>query len=160
MLMFCMLFSVAAFAAENKDFKTGDTNLDGAVNIKDATLIQKHIAEIAVIDANAMELADVDASGSVNVKDATLIQKYVAGIVTEFPLKKDEVEENTDVTTEAPSDAPTAEPTEQPTEIPTETPTEEPPTDPSTESPTEPPTDAPTKPSVDSDGYFNEVIRP
>lgn len=137
-------FSVAVIAAEGEAYKTGDANLDGVVNIKDATLIQKHIAEIATIDQKAVDLADVDANGSVNVKDATLIQKFVAGIVTEFPAKNP-VGENTEPTTE---DEPTTVPPEFSTEEPTEKPTEEPTTEPS------------TKPAVDPDGYYNDVIRP
>ena len=136
-VLFCTLFSVVAFATENESFKTGDANLDGVVNIKDATLIQKHIAGIATIDEKAIDLADADASGSVNVKDATLIQKFVAGIVTEFPEKN---EEN-------PTDTPTDVPSEESTTTPTE---------PTTEGSTAPPTEPPT----DSEGYYEEVIRP
>ena len=146
-IMVCTFFSVAVIAAQSETFKTGDANLDCVVNIKDATLIQKHIAEIATIDQKAVDLADVDANGSVNVKDATLIQKFVAGIVTEFPAKTPE-EETTGPTTEAPSNEPTTAPSELPTEEPTEKPTEEPTTEPS------------TKPSVDPDGYYNDIVRP
>ena len=53
-IMVCTFFSVAVIAAQSETFKTGDANLDGVVNIKDATLIQKHIAEIATIDQNGL----------------------------------------------------------------------------------------------------------
>ena len=131
MLMLCAFLCAAVYAEENKAFKTGDANLDGVVNIKDATLIQKHVAMLAVIDAEAIDLADVDANCAVNVKDATLVQKFVAGIVTEFPAKTPEIE-TTEPTTEEQSEVPT----------------------------TEPVTEPPTKPSVDPDGYYNDVIRP
>ena len=57
-ILFCTLFSAMVFATEDESFKTGDANLDGVVNIKDATLIQKHIAGIATIDEKAIDLAD------------------------------------------------------------------------------------------------------
>ncbi|MDO5123857.1 MAG: leucine-rich repeat protein [Eubacteriales bacterium] len=66
--------------------KCGDVNLDGNINIKDATAIQKHIAKIVALSDKGYEVADVDGSGSVNVKDATAIQKHIAGIGTGYPI--------------------------------------------------------------------------
>lgn len=66
--------------------KCGDVNLDGNINIKDATAIQKHIAKIVALSDKGYEVADVDGSGSVNIKDATAIQKFVAKIETGFPI--------------------------------------------------------------------------
>ncbi len=62
-------------------FKVGDVNLDGQINIKDATAIQKHIADLVVISDSIMYLADYDADNKVTIKDATAIQKFIAGIV-------------------------------------------------------------------------------
>ena len=64
----------------------GDVNCDGKVNIKDATAIQKHLANISVLTDEGFALADVDGSGKVNIKDATAIQKHIAGIETGFPV--------------------------------------------------------------------------
>lgn len=59
----------------------GDANLDGQVNIVDATLIQKH--SIGLIELTDVPLlnADYDQNGVINVTDATAIQKAIAGIV-------------------------------------------------------------------------------
>ncbi|MBQ4569476.1 MAG: starch-binding protein [Ruminococcus sp.] len=57
----------------------GDADLSGGtITVKDATIIQKHIAGFEV----AIELicADVDQNDAVNVKDATTIQKFIAGL--------------------------------------------------------------------------------
>lgn len=59
-------------------YDMGDVNLDGKLNIRDATAIQKHIAKIDLFDETAESLADFDANGTVNVKDATAIQKTLA----------------------------------------------------------------------------------
>ena len=66
----------------------GDTNLDGRVNVQDATLIQKAVAGLVSLDAKQNAVADVDADQKLTVKDATTIQKYTAGIITEFPAGK------------------------------------------------------------------------
>ncbi|MBE6734957.1 MAG: hypothetical protein E7563_06435 [Ruminococcaceae bacterium] len=60
---------------------TGDVNFDGDINIKDATAIQKHLAEISVFSDTVKTLADYDTDGEITIKDATAIQKFIAGIV-------------------------------------------------------------------------------
>lgn len=63
----------------------GDVNGDKAVNIKDATHIQKFIAGLDVPKVNNV-LGDVDNSADITVKDATAIQKFIAGIYTGYPI--------------------------------------------------------------------------
>jgi len=58
----------------------GDADLNLKVNVKDATLIQKHTAGITEITGLALQCADADNNETVNVRDATAVQKYVAGI--------------------------------------------------------------------------------
>lgn len=56
----------------------GDVNNDGAVNILDATHIQRHIANFfTLVDADAMK-ADFDRNGSININDVTSIQYAIA----------------------------------------------------------------------------------
>lgn len=64
----------------------GDSNFNKAVNVKDATSIQKHVAGLITLTEPGLTLADADSNGKVNVKDATAIQKYVAGIETGLPI--------------------------------------------------------------------------
>ncbi|MDO5124060.1 MAG: dockerin type I repeat-containing protein, partial [Eubacteriales bacterium] len=65
----------------------GDADMDGKVNIKDATLIQKHSAGIENITDRIAKLAcDADQNSAINVKDATAIQKYVANISVSTPI--------------------------------------------------------------------------
>lgn len=91
-----------AFAAEPTQFKIGDADLNSVVNVRDATLIQKHVASMVQLSDEALKVADTDASGKVNVKDATLIQKYVAGLVDSFP-GENASEPATTLPTEAPT---------------------------------------------------------
>ncbi len=60
--------------------KLGDVNMDGVVNIKDVTEIQKYLASLAELSEEQVLLADFDQSGVVNIKDATAIQKMLAGL--------------------------------------------------------------------------------
>lgn len=62
-------------------YDLGDANMDGKLNIRDATAIQKHLAKIITLDETALELADFTQDGKVNIKDATNIQKRIAGII-------------------------------------------------------------------------------
>lgn len=62
----------------------GDINADGNVNILDATMIQKHSAELELLDDNLCKYADVNGDGKADIIDATLIQKYSAELITQF----------------------------------------------------------------------------
>lgn len=62
-----------------KAFALGDVNEDNAVNILDATLIQKYIVKI-IADGEGFnaELADVNQDGTVSIIDATMIQIMIS----------------------------------------------------------------------------------
>ncbi len=66
----------------------GDVNGDMNVNIKDATMIQKHLAEILYIDEQRLSFSDTDMDAQLTIKDATLIQKYLSGIITDSSVGK------------------------------------------------------------------------
>ena len=62
------------------DVVLGYDDLDGYVNVKDATTIQKHLASIITLDDPALGVADYDGDTRITVRDATEIQKFIAGI--------------------------------------------------------------------------------
>lgn len=64
----------------------GDADANGKINIRDATLIQKAAANLAVISEEGLKVADADLSGKINVRDATAIQKWIAGVKTAAPV--------------------------------------------------------------------------
>ena len=70
------------------EYLYGDADLNGKVNIKDATQIQKFAAKILDLDEVAMIQADVTGDIKVNIKDATQIQKWVAKIISVFPVQE------------------------------------------------------------------------
>ncbi len=65
---------------EDENELLGDANEDGILNIKDATAIQKHIANIITLSNRGIKLADFNENGDINIKDVTAIQKFIVGI--------------------------------------------------------------------------------
>lgn len=91
-------YSDAAISADDVMLR-GDVNSDGAVSVSDATLIQRHAAQLYTISDERMSAADVNADNVVSVTDATLIQKYIAGISNNYsinePINNGETESTT-----------------------------------------------------------------
>ncbi|MGN1051397.1 MAG: starch-binding protein, partial [Acutalibacteraceae bacterium] len=92
-LMLTVLLSSMPFTAgaqvkdiekSSASYLIGDANGDNQINVKDATLIQKHAAKITTISGDSFYIADVTGDNLLNVKDATAIQKYIAKIINSF----------------------------------------------------------------------------
>ncbi|MBE6794407.1 MAG: starch-binding protein [Ruminococcaceae bacterium] len=58
----------------------GDVNEDSKVNVRDATAIQKHLANIITLSSIGVALADANGDGKLSIKDATEVQKFIAGL--------------------------------------------------------------------------------
>lgn len=58
-------------------YDVGDVNMDGRIDILDATLIQKYVAGIVELSAEQKYLADYINDGDITVVDATKIQKFI-----------------------------------------------------------------------------------
>ena len=57
----------------------GDINDDGKIDITDATLLQKHIAQLIELDSDALAAADMNNDGYITISDVTIIQRIAAG---------------------------------------------------------------------------------
>ena len=57
----------------------GDVDLNGVVDVTDATLVQMAAAQLRTLTGQAAKNADYDGNGVIDVTDATLIQMYAAG---------------------------------------------------------------------------------
>lgn len=80
---------------------TGDVNFDGKLNIRDATLIQKDVANTASIyekfytakgfydSTRTTKITDFNRDGKMNIRDATAIQKHLAGVDLNNPDYED-----------------------------------------------------------------------
>lgn len=65
----------------------GDANLDGRVDIRDVTALQRHLSELEPLSEQALALADTNGDGKINIDDATLIQMYLAEFFIKFPVE-------------------------------------------------------------------------
>lgn len=64
----------------------GDANLDGKVNVKDATLVQKTLAKITALEGDGFTCGDVNGDEKLSIQDATNIQKYSANIDIDYKV--------------------------------------------------------------------------
>ena len=69
------------------DILIGDVNADGKIDITDATMIQKAVAELIELTDEQKKAADTNADGKVDITDATMIQKYVAELIDHLGKK-------------------------------------------------------------------------
>lgn len=65
----------------------GDTDLNGGVNVIDATMIQKHLVNLENLSKRQLYASDVNADESIDITDATLILKRLVGIIDSFDRK-------------------------------------------------------------------------
>ncbi len=112
LMMLSSVISITVAASDDGKFYLGDADLSSVVNIKDATLIQKHSAGLSEITDKAYICADVDKNDAVNVKDATAIQKYIAGMENVYGIESElAFEEESTVSTEPTETTHATEPT-------------------------------------------------
>lgn len=90
-----MFFTIGASAYSTDGYSNGDVNVDGRVNIKDATEIQKYSVQLVTLSEDQIKLADYNLDGEVNILDVTEIQQVLA------QLKDAPVEPSTDPTSES-----------------------------------------------------------
>ncbi|WP_207646966.1 leucine-rich repeat protein, partial [Ruminococcus albus] len=61
------------------DFKLGDVNGDGVINVTDITKVAAHVKGKKLLDAAAQKRADVNNDGKINVSDISKIAAHVKG---------------------------------------------------------------------------------
>ena len=88
-----VIFKDGIYVDKNPIVFVGDVDKNGKVNIDDATLLQRHIAEFTddsgnrIIDETDSEMikrADANRDGKISVLDITEIQRYVAEMIKKF----------------------------------------------------------------------------
>lgn len=97
----------------------GDADFSGKVNIKDATIIQKHIAKIDTLDEKAVFASDVDANDVLNIRDVTFIQKWIAKMDVDYAVGEEVLYKGSEDITVPDDQKPTIFIPTEPTEVPT-----------------------------------------
>ena len=64
----------------------GDVDSDGDIEVRDATWIQRHIADIDIPFSFRDASADVNGDGEVTLLDVTYIQKHLANMNTPYRI--------------------------------------------------------------------------
>ena len=59
-------------------YQIADTNLDGNINVRDVTAIQRHLADLEKFNEEHLAVADTNGDGVVDIADATHLQMYLA----------------------------------------------------------------------------------
>lgn len=68
------------------EYMLGDTNGDNDINIKDVTVIQRHLAGYETLDGIFQKAANVNGDSHVNISDATLLQEFIAKYTIPYPI--------------------------------------------------------------------------
>lgn len=84
-ILVCSVCSISA-----QSYKYGDVDLNGDVDILDATLIQKNIAHLITFTSMQKALADYDHNDEVSIIDCTLIQRTLANLYDPYAIKNEE----------------------------------------------------------------------
>lgn len=66
----------------------GDANLDGAVDITDATTVQRYDVLMTELNETALWLADVDRNGQADIMDVTWLQRFEVGLKAPIGIGK------------------------------------------------------------------------
>ncbi len=64
----------------------GDADGDGIISISDATTVQRHLAELELLDGIYLLAADVNQDGVSDISDATTLQMYLADYPLQYPI--------------------------------------------------------------------------
>ena len=64
----------------------GDANGDQVIDISDVTYIQRHAADLELLEGVYFKAADVDGNGTVDISDATTIQMRIADYDVQYPI--------------------------------------------------------------------------
>ncbi len=76
-------FASGGMATEKVYFQYGDVNMDGNINVVDASLIRGYITHIYELTSQQVILADTNGDGKITDEDATCIQCYDLGLKDE-----------------------------------------------------------------------------
>lgn len=90
----------------------GDVNSDTKVTIKDAALIQKHVAKVSTLTGTKLAAADVTGDGSVTTADIVAVLRYMSQFTNTYNIGA--YVQGSVTPTQAPTSAPTQKPTSAP----------------------------------------------
>lgn len=76
------------FSITVRDTLLGDVDGNGAIELKDVTLLQNYMAGAAILNDKQKDAADVNSNGSISLQDVLMIQKYIARQIDSFAVEQ------------------------------------------------------------------------
>lgn len=70
-------FVITATGKSNPLYVKGDVNMDGSIDVQDATVVQKYVGHFKTLTDAQITLADINGDGRIAINDVTAIQKRV-----------------------------------------------------------------------------------
>ncbi len=67
-------------------FILGDANGDNSVDVTDATVMQRYLANMHYIDEKVIMHGDIDGDGEISIQDVTFTLRYLASIEIPYPI--------------------------------------------------------------------------
>jgi hypothetical protein len=67
-------------------FILGDANGDNSVDVTDATIMQRYLANMHYIDEKVIMHGDIDGDGEISIQDVTFTLRYLASIEVPYPI--------------------------------------------------------------------------
>lgn len=81
--------AISCFSVSAASVNYGDVNADGVVDIRDVSVIQKVLADLADAPDNFSKTANVLSDSTVDIRDVTTLQTYIVGKYTSIPISPD-----------------------------------------------------------------------
>lgn len=79
-------YSIPYVLLDGPGYYLGDVDTNNAVEIIDATYLQRHLALVSIPEECVILHGDVDGDGEITIIDATIIRRFIADFDVDFPV--------------------------------------------------------------------------
>ena len=87
-LTICLFIPTVNVSATQTQRLLGDVNNDGRVTISDVTSLQRHLAQLTILNYDSQAAGDPDSNGTLNITDATTIQRFLAEMGVAYQINE------------------------------------------------------------------------
>ena len=87
-LTICLFIPTVNVSATQTQRLLGDVNNDGRVTISDVTSLQRHLAQLTILNYDSQAAGDPDSNGTLNITDATTIQRFLAEMDVAYQINE------------------------------------------------------------------------
>ena len=88
LLTICLFIPAVNVSAAQRQRLLGDVNNDGVVTISDVTSLQRHLAQLTILNYDSQAAGDANSNGTLNITDATTIQRFLAEMDVAYQINE------------------------------------------------------------------------